>query len=347
MRLFVLISALLISVNVFAETNVPIHEGDKLPNCGSFHPLAMYQFRAHCEDWPIRRGRKFHFLTNNLGLRDRDYSPYAKKGVQRIFLGGPSTLVAPGLTEEEMPTRRYEKHLREKHLKVEVINGGNDGYSNGQSAARTVEYIKAYHPAYFFYLYRSWAKDTMYSRNTHISNGVLSVVDPLYSRSFPDSLRNFILKNGLAPAYHSLRYFTWRALTTYSCMIHLNEVDRAECLLGDTLKSVKYMQNKANEMGSKFALLLFPILSKNRGEIHPDWSIPIAQAIDAITPEISFKPEVLEEVLKRNGITFIELDPASTRFTLPDDFHLNETGADMFAQDLANKTYSLFKGKTH
>lgn len=104
-----------------------------------------------CAGEVSRAGSTVTMSYNAHGLRDKDYPRAAPPGVTRILVIGGSLMTAPGVEENDDPPRAFERALRRRGLRVEVVNASGEGYSGWQNAARLQEYLDAYAPKVVVY----------------------------------------------------------------------------------------------------------------------------------------------------------------------------------------------------
>lgn len=332
-----------------AGLNVPMQHGDSITTCADAHPTAIYRMRPGCTEWMVRKGKKFFVSYNSRGLRDKDYPPEKKPGAKRVLVSGPSLMFAPGLQERDTPVRVFERILKQRKLSVEAINGGIDGYSTLQIAARMKEFLDAYRPDHVFLMFGSaWIKDTMYFGNSEVGESAVSTKDAaafIYEPGFPDRIRSFVLRHKLEQTYRTWVYMGRRAWLSFRCKLAAEESGQAACLLGDSLMLLSLMKKWASASNAKFTILLFPNNLTNNAVTHPDWDLGLARIFEAITPGIVLPFHGVTQSLDRKGLAYLVLKPGAQRNTLPGDYHFNEAGAAMFARDLADQTQAFFRAQ--
>jgi len=86
------------------------------------------------------------YSTNNYGLRDREFSAFADKGVKRIFALGDSWTFGCGVELPYTWPKQLENILEKKGMKAEVINTGLNGYSTRIYYRILKKFYPLYHP---------------------------------------------------------------------------------------------------------------------------------------------------------------------------------------------------------
>ena len=103
------------------------------PTINTFHPRLGWEKRKNTT---VTRSTSEYTVTyhiNALGLRDDDDLTYAKpEGTKRILFLGDSFTLGYTVDRKDLFVDLLEGKLREEGRKIQVLNGGTEGYSNDQ-----------------------------------------------------------------------------------------------------------------------------------------------------------------------------------------------------------------------
>ncbi|HEV3025120.1 MAG TPA: GDSL-type esterase/lipase family protein, partial [Pirellulales bacterium] len=118
-------------------------------NC---YATQLFLFRPRddvgCDLRPGFRLRSSHFeiTINSLGLRGPEIVRDKPPGVRRLAIVGESSTFGYLVRDGEVAARLLERNLRDRGLKVEVLNAGVPGYNLNQSTVRFREVIAPLKP---------------------------------------------------------------------------------------------------------------------------------------------------------------------------------------------------------
>jgi hypothetical protein len=341
-----ILAATLLPAFTAEAVKLGIQKEDSWPQCLRGDAIIGYRLKSHCSEWLVRAGHRYFVSANAQGLRDKDYSPLPKKSVTRILLLGPSRLAAPGLDEKDGPVRKYEAALRKRGLKVEVINGGVDGYAAVQTAMEMRELISAYSPnavifAPFFTLMRdldSYETSVYNEENAPVLyGGTKRVIQSLPRFLQPWATRNQWTTDAILHSYLRLK-------DSWLCKIEDLFKERGECLAKGSLASVEFMKALAETKKIKF------IVALNKSGIYgndllflPQHPQTLISIFDFFTPRLLYSEDFLERSLKARNVNFVLLGEEKPEHRIVGDQHYSELGAKFFATELAEKTAPYLK----
>jgi len=323
---------------------------DGMSKCVVSDPKSLHIFKPGCKEALVRAGRKYQVEYNSNGLRDREYTQNPKKGWQRIFMGGSSLFAGPGLDEKVTPPRKYEALLRKNSYKVEVINGGVEGYGALHSAVRMKEWLDAYSPTHLFYMINFSS-----SANVDIMNSILMRWEgetPLGMTNVMPMLQKYPLLRRIFPTrnfqdfsrVYTLNLVGYRVVHFWRCYLrHLNEVETAKCLFAPTLKALSYMKVLADERGIKFLFLVNKDSANSFLRAHPLINRRMADKIERLVPRVTISARAIQAALDELGISYAAMDRVQgPGVTLDDDYHWSEKGAEIFARQAFEATREIF-----
>lgn len=324
---------------------------DGMAKCVASDRKSLHIFKPGCKEALVRAGRKYQVEYNSKGLRDKEYTQKPKNGWQRIFMGGASLFTGPGLDEKDTPPRRYEAHLRKNLNKVEVINGGVEGYGALNSAVRMEEWLDAYSPTHLFYMINFSS-----SANVDIMNSILvrwqgekplamSNVMPMLKK-YPSLKKVFPTRNfrDFSRVY-TLNLVGYRIVHFWRCYLrHLNEVETAKCLFAPTFQALSYMKSLADERGIKFLFLVNKDPANSFLRANPSINRAMADKMERLVPRVTISASAIRAALDDLGIPYAAMDRVQgPGVTLDDDYHWSEKGAEIFARQATEATREILR----
>lgn len=332
-----------------ARTPIGVRQDDVLSTCYRADAIAWFSLKPHCSGWATVAGRKYFLSFNAQGLRDKDYSSFPPRGTTRILFAGPSFVNGPGLKEEDIPPRQYEKALRKQGMRAEVINAGVDGYSPLRTFLKLPEQIDAYHPQVIlvFSLFdsRDWLESFDLRKN---AEGKLSLGN-LYWDIFakmPKFFQDRIEGQYIRTRFNSIVTGARRAYLAWGCRLHRKREDQAECMLGYTLGVFSQMRDLAKQRGVKFLVLVQEDDYRDGVIMVPDFDPFWIRLFDRITPYFVFSVNEVMDLLRKHEIPHMELPAKMFRPRIPGDYHLSEEGARTFGLELAQMTRDFLLEKS-
>jgi hypothetical protein len=132
-------------------------------DCVEFDWQKGHRFIPGCSGSTVMPdGQQIEFTMNQMGLRDKDYSPSPPRNTFRIlFMGpslavnyGPESGVVPGLEAELERILRADRQspFARSYRRIEVIAAAESGYTVIQSHLRLQELLNAYKPHLVLFL---------------------------------------------------------------------------------------------------------------------------------------------------------------------------------------------------
>lgn len=323
--------------------------GDSNLSCFRTGTQAGYAFAPKCEETVSRRGQTTLMRYNSMGLRDKEFSAMPLANWERIFFAGPSLLAGPGLPEKFLPTRFMEKFLRANLPRVEVINGGVEGYTSIHSATMMPAWQQAYNPTTTLQLVPA----AIYERDILYWPFLEKISDDRWQIQFENLPRQlkWLAHAGISENQVSKKVRTWiayghRAARTIQCKAgEYIGIDSTICIFGPTLQGALRIKERAEKSGAKY---IFVYSYSPQHSIHrmpfvgPFFDLGVAEIFDRLTPTIEIKRGSLEAWLVKNKVPYILVPfPFSDQYTLPRDYHFNKKGSELFAREVAQALLPL------
>jgi hypothetical protein len=326
---------------VRAEFFIGIGPGDSFNSCAEFKEGLAYVFRPGCKTTIVRSGHTSRMSYNSEGLRDKDYPPRPRKGWKRILLLGSSALAAPGLEEPVTPGRIFEKNLRKKDPRIEVINAGIEGYTTVQTGMILRGLIARYAPTHVI-VYSDLSTDGFLVVVDHIlnrhSDGTREKIVPFWAKVKLRLSRDF----PVSPTLETLPYAAYWLFSSIKCKYFsgFTEESQAACLLSAAYRRLEILRELAEAGGAKFLMahsekpIKYPLI------VSPDWDTRVVALVNHFVPTFSLDHKLIAKGLAKRGLVshgmskLNNTDPKET--LLPNDFHLSEAGSKIFAEELAS-----------
>lgn len=332
-----------------AEVVEGIKGTDTVPQCVGPDPVAGHSYKPGCKE-TIKRGAATSEMQYNAeGFRDKDYPAKPAKGWNRVLLSGSSRIAGPGLAEKETVARRLEFYLRKTSKKLEVINGGVEGYMPLNQAAKMRRWLKAYSPTHLILQVdpgSAMANDLM---NTPYV--VQKDNDLVIERRMLGKMKPFAFLMGLDPKnYPEFRkIITWQSgvfravRTTYCKLFNREPLARAACVLQPTVRAIEKVYKDATIAGVKLLVVLSPGPVGNDVILSPAFDPDVARRLDAFTPQLMISASDLKRILDRRGVPTLLGPPLTMVSTLAGDFHQDAASADQYAKTLSLKLGSFLE----
>lgn len=299
--------------------------------CARFDPVLIYGRVPGCSGWGERGGRRVRMAYNSLGLRDRDYPPVPPQGTRRVLLLGGSMIAGSGLEEPEAPPRAFERALRGRGLRVEVVNGAAEGATTLQNAALLRRDLAAYKPdAVVYHLSASYLVTDRAWRDD------LLVVDGAVA-----GLKEIGARRG------ALARLAWNVVRASRDLSKIpDESRRLDDLLEPTLRELVQMREACAAEGAAFAVAFDgQDVDTGRGDERRaangyGWAVRLP--LWALTKTLRFNGHEIEERLRRAGLNVLALDADRPALEAPEnrlarDYHWNPAGAAAFGEALARQ----------
>lgn len=332
-----------------AEVLEGIKGSDTVPQCVSPDPVAGHTYKPGCKE-TIKRGAATSEMQYNAeGFRDKDYPGKPAKGWTRVLLSGSSRIAGPGLAEKETVARRLEFYLRKTSKKLEVINGGVEGYMPLNQAAKMRRWLKAYSPTHLILqvdLGSAMANDLMNAPYV-----VQKDNDLVIERRLLGKMKPFAFLMGLDPKiYPELRkIITWQSgvfravRTTYCKLFNREPLARAACVLQPTIRAIEKIYKDATIAGVKLLVLLSPGPVANDVILSPAFDPDVARRLDGFTPRLMISAGELKRILDRRGVPAQFGPPLTMASSLAGDYHLDAASADQYAKTMSLKLGSFLE----
>lgn len=339
MPLSLILFALLLPAPSRADVKEALKNADTVSKCVRQDPTAGHVFLAHCKETIVRAGMSSEMSYNQMGHRDRDYSMPPRPGTIRVLFLGSSQMAGPGVQQPDTAPKALEKLLRKRYKKVEVINGGVEGYSSIQVAAMVPTWLEYYKPTHVILfldvgqsvnadpassVYAEWGEDTVV---------VTPRIFPFFKRLagwLKMDLNVWANQRKLLTA----QLFGYRARTTISCILRFGPgMDRIRCLLSPTLRAFMMIDRQVPKGGAKFQFFVSAQAFDNNTRISPGHDRDVALIFDRLTPLVEFQGSQLKQAVFETGLAVRFFEPRFRQeHFLPGDYHLSASGSRYFAE---------------
>ncbi len=307
--------------------------------CSRFQqPLVWHRRAPDCAGWGVRAGRRVLMSYNGLGLRDKDYPPRPAPGVLRVLVAGGSITIGSGLEEAESPPRAFERALRRRGLRAEVIDAAGEGYITWQNEVLLEGLLKAYSPRAVVY----------HLPSQHIFTDVATRPLLRVERGRALGLRPppFPLKQlGLRAPTRLLFIYQeqWQRIAASRRLSRLPPEALAEALLEPTLEDLKAMRDVAAARGASFHVVYAAEEANADYYVlpgHPFWLAGLAQKL-LISP-FRVDGAVILARLRAAGLDVLDLSAERAALEAPahriaGDYHWNAAGAELFGEAAARE----------
>lgn len=332
-----------LSAGAFARADSPVaalKSGDTISSCVEPDRDSAHAFKPHCRETIVRSNAKSEMSYNALGLRDKDYPDHPKPGWKRILFVGASRMAGPGLQESDTPPRRLEKYFGGAKNKIEVINAGVEGYSPVLEATRIHAWLEAYHPTHVVIdvdFEPSISMDSMYSPyqeegkdgQPHVSLRVFGWMKPVA----------MLLGIDTSKYAGQRKVITWqsagdRMLRAVRCRVtSYSREALTMCMARPTIEALAFMRKAAVATGAKVIFIFPPGTFTNGEKVSPAFDAEAFETFDRFTPLLTLNSSPIVSAYKKRNVPVQFLIPVrGDDLTLPNDYHFNQQGADLFAR---------------
>jgi len=176
-------------------------------------PELIYSMRPNARSYWATDEFVEEVETNSLGLRGGEI-PAKADGAKRILILGDSMTFGHGVSEDDSYPARLEAMLRERNLRVDVVNAGVKGYGNDQAVKLFADRLRGLDPdLVILAYYTNDLEDSVLRPLYRVENGTLVELDatrhPLYryaqiKQALPPRLRRLRLAQVLTEALASI-----------------------------------------------------------------------------------------------------------------------------------------------
>ena len=345
---------LFISIPVAAEILEGLEPEDTISQCvDGWQKDGVYAFRPNCKEWVVRSGNRIFMKYNSLGLRDKEFTAWPKKGWKRVLILGGSAIVGPGIEETKGPVPAFEKIAQKLGGKIEMINAGVEGYSVVHSAVKFKSFLEAYHPTHvllFTNFFNTMNFDLMYGDEIQENPDESLVLVQSFGYFINEILgyRKKIEKDWKANigTANSLKYFSKRARRFIYCKArYRTSRDQLECVSASTLHLISYINKISLKNSAKF-ITIFPEreYSNDKILVNLTFNKELANFLDKITPAFTFSAKDVSFILTKHDIPHALTEQFSEgKFFLSKNLHLSENGSMQFGENLWNSSKSFLR----
>ena len=227
----------------------------------------------------------------------------------------------------------------------------SDLYSTLLTASRLNSWLEAYHPTHVILTLDPQGLDLMFSPYVEKEDDRIFVRMKIF-----DWLRPFASLRGIDLSQFEgvRRVITWqsagyRMLHTLRCKFTGVTKERvSSCMLKNTFKALLAVRESVNKTGAKLLILAQPGPVSNDLVLSPAFDREAFLAFDKYTPKMVLPSKLALDWLKSKQFKFSVMIPISGEdLLLPNDYHYNEQGADLFARSAMLRAQPFLEGNLY
>jgi hypothetical protein len=333
------------SMIVFAQS------GSSFP-CIISDPIVGHKLKPECKETAHRLGKETFIRINAAGIRGAEIEP-RKKNTTRVLLLGTSGLFGIGTEEAATVSEKLELILNKQHQnKVEVLNGGIEGYFITQHYLRFAEMLSETNPqavvmilnpeSGFFkdFVLNEFCKKSPDGLPASCSINPTENLPKIFSKFAENSPKAFFL-------FYTAQMFLKRIFLSNK-LSFMEKGKRIDFILDSPLKILLRMKAMSEARGVNFSVFL-PIAGiTNSIYVGGYINRPLATLLYQLEAPLGLEEDgaLVAEKIKQAGIPVLGRTPEKLNvwkkekfnsFAYIGDYHANAEGDDFLANWIADE----------